>query len=178
MLQRLINGVEYLKKTHLRDDGTFAPAAPPDAHKHEHRYIEGDLETYFVPSPGGIAPIMAARRPRMPNPSYQNLKKEGKEYKKKQKKDAILRSAAMAGMRGELRVLLNSVGETYAEDIAFHNSWFVIVERYSIRQLSKDEDKVLADCGNSRHHLTTCAATICGRHLGRNILLEPTLGSL
>jgi hypothetical protein len=52
--------------------------------------------------------------------------------------------SARLGMRGAFEILVKFEGSSLQEHMNFHESWYQLVERYSIRKLTKEEDKVMA----------------------------------
>lgn len=56
----------------------------------------------------------------------------------------VVDMSARLGMRGAFEMLVNFKGHTLPEFLEFHTSWFEIVGRYSMRELTVSEDKLRA----------------------------------
>ena len=52
--------------------------------------------------------------------------------------------SARLGMRGAFETLVQFAGGTLEEKIEFHDAWYQLVERYSVRNITYDRDKLAA----------------------------------
>jgi hypothetical protein len=58
--------------------------------------------------------------------------------------ESIASDNARIGMRGAFEMLVKFQGASDAELLEFHNSWYELVARYSVRELTHETDKVVA----------------------------------
>ncbi|KAF7562824.1 hypothetical protein G7046_g1323 [Stylonectria norvegica] len=142
------DGVDHLVKKDLRVDGTLRDPGE------ENELLNPQLESktlmpesveeyqsramYIMPTAGGnimvpkVFPNFAA------NPNYKSAEHYRLQY---------LRSAALAGMRGEFQLLLKASGSDLVQNVEFHKSWYSMVERYAVRDLTRESDKITALLG-------------------------------
>ena len=89
-------------------------------------------------------------KPRHERPYYEPETRVVKnlDYKsQRQKVSEIIRLSAHLGMRGSFAILLRFAGTSAIEKLAFHSSWYEMVEQYSTRRLTKTSDKLMAIAG-------------------------------
>ncbi|KAF7556026.1 hypothetical protein G7Z17_g1699 [Cylindrodendrum hubeiense] len=142
------HGVDHVVRRELRVDGTLRPPDEEDkllnpVLEDEYIYPESASEVFEktyerVPIAGGVM-LMPRTGPVFPrNPNYKTAEQLRREY---------LRSAALAGMRGEFQLLLKAWGSEANQMIEFNKSWYEIVGRYAGRNLTKHSDKIPALLG-------------------------------
>lgn len=138
-------GVSYPAKLGFQRDGTVRAAADiarigqedePSIVQLQFSMGETHGAMHEMHRPGLPIEIWTAMT--VPNPDYQS---------REEKLASFFEMAALMGMRGELQVLLNFRGTHYKEKIGFHLGWYEIVSRYSMRELTKDDDKLIALMG-------------------------------
>jgi hypothetical protein len=95
---------------------------------------------YAVSGGGVMIPTGGSHTERVliENPDYRNPE---------QKRLDFLRSAALEGMRGEFQLLLTAEVRTHHQRVEFHCAWYEIVDRYSIRVLTRENDRLIAIAG-------------------------------
>ncbi|KAF4627056.1 hypothetical protein G7Y89_g11101 [Cudoniella acicularis] len=131
------NGEKYLVKPSIRSDGRL----------HSQPDVE-EVETYR--GQWTISPPM--HRPYKGNAgAWKRWAKKARidpRYTAQQEKKALmLKESARVGVRAAFEVLWRFKGETLLEKIEFHNSWFELVQLYSVRKLTQGTDKAMAIAG-------------------------------
>ncbi|PVH70366.1 HET-domain-containing protein, partial [Cadophora sp. DSE1049] len=125
----------YPKKNHIRSDGKF--------------------QTPLGPTPPPRPPFPTLHLPEFrfadPLPSRNAVGKSYDSYKAytswTPQIPIVVDMSARLGIRGAFEVLIRFNAEGLEEKLEFHDCWYEIVERYSIRDLTKETDKLMAITG-------------------------------
>jgi hypothetical protein len=138
-----VEGVHYQIKHHLRADASVrSPEEYARLMERDDRVIVGTKSygNYAVSGGGVMIPTGGSHTERVliENLDYRNPE---------QKRLDFLRSAALEGMRGEFQLLLTAEVRTHHQRVEFHCAWYEIVDRYSIRVLTRENDRLIAIAG-------------------------------
>ncbi|KAK8030271.1 hypothetical protein PG990_000005 [Apiospora arundinis] len=152
-------GAVYKAKPHLRTDGTIrTPAEIAAVGGVDDRLIPGtavvqDPSSYTYSRHGAA---MAGNQPMryrtvrtmVLNPDYQTLAEKQREF---------FRTAATRGMRGDFQLLFTAgQTQTIQEKVEFHSAWFGIVRNYSVRNITKNTDRLKALVGIANSIQSSC----------------------
>jgi hypothetical protein len=126
------DGQDYPLRAHVRSDGLLhSPADCEVIRKPVAKHI-------FVKNSDGVT----SKQRRM------KIKKINPKYIAQQKRLKVLSEAsARLGMRGSFDFLWRFCGTQLKEKVEFHHSWYDMVEQYSTRNLSREQDKLKAITG-------------------------------
>jgi hypothetical protein len=131
---------EYEVKPNIRSDGKLHSRA--DVEQVEERQLK------YTPGPPGTDRILTPNRKHAVRNHWKATRKINPLYVAKlQKQASLLDASARLGVRGAFEFLWRFRGETLLEKIEFHNSWFEIVQQYSMRELTFGTDKAMAIAG-------------------------------
>jgi hypothetical protein len=136
-----LNGVPYPRKAYLRANGTLLSSAQLER-------LKRDEDSTIVVKRANLSKNEMKSLIRGNISLLFDERRDNKDYQSKEHKIArILEVAALVGIRGGFRTLLQFSGTKLAEMIEFHYSWYEMVEAYSIRVLTEQKDKIMAIAG-------------------------------
>jgi hypothetical protein len=139
-----VDGVSHSQRANVRVDGKlYTTTEIEQLIQPEERFVERTV-TVRVPyastrptsRPAGSR--LVNRTESKPNPNFKSQEDKVAEF---------YRLSARWGMRGSFEMLLRFSGSELAEKLEFHQSWYEMVEQYSIRDLTFPADKVNAIVG-------------------------------
>lgn len=139
-----IDGVPYTRKTNVRSDGKLHDAVELQRLNQREPEYQQVTEQVWKRDPAPHKPSRVRTSSYVP----QTTTRPNPDYRSRQDNIAeILRISAQSGMRGAFEFLLHFKGKELAEKIEFHQSWYEMVEQYSVRNLTKHTDKMMAIAG-------------------------------
>jgi hypothetical protein len=132
-------GHKYPQKLSIRFDGRSHSLQDIEE-------VESHMEEWIPPS--SSVPLLNSRLDLIAWEKWLEKRKKNDLYTAREEKaDKLVRESARTGVRGSFDFLWRFKGETWEENMEFHESWFEIVEQYSVRELTCDTDKEIAIAG-------------------------------